>query len=154
MNKLVIALGSNIGNSLELLDSAKSRLEELFGPSESSRVYTSKAVDYLDQPDFFNQVLCFNLPKISAHEVLDRTLMLESELGRVRSTKYGPRKIDIDLIFFAEQVLDTASLTIPHPRFLQRSFVVYPLLELSISKWLRASYLLPEHFDQPATPVD
>ncbi len=154
MNKLVIALGSNIGNSLSHLALAKTMLEELFGPAEASRIYSSKAVDYIDQPSFFNQVLSFELPRICAHDVLQKTLLLENKLGRVRSVRFGPRTIDIDLLFFGEQIIHTDNLTIPHPRFLQRSFVVLPLLELSIAKWLRASYQIPEYFDEPATPVD
>lgn len=154
MNKLVIATGSNIGDTIASLDMARSKLENLFGEAEASRIYRSSAVDYLDQPDFFNQVLSFKLPtELSAHDVMKALLNLEKEMGRERKVLRGPRTIDLDIIFFGEQVIDDDFVTLPHPRFLQRSFVIRPLLELSISEWLFKNYPIPEHFDTEATPL-
>lgn len=155
MNKLVIASGSNLGNSLEILAKAQSKLMHIFGACEASRVYRSSAVDYLDQPDFFNQVLVFSLPKNhDPHAVLQVLLKLESELGRERKILRGPRTIDLDLIFFADQTYESAMLTLPHPRFLQRSFVIRPVLELSIASWVRENFAVPEAFTTEAFPID
>ena len=154
MNKLVIATGSNIGDSVAILESAKKLLVDQFGPCESSRIYCSSAVDYLDQPDFFNQVLLFELPsKLGPQDVMTFLLETEKELGRERKILRGPRTIDMDIIFFGDLSLNDANLTLPHPRFLQRSFVIRPMLELSISEWLFKNFPIPEHFDTDATPI-
>lgn len=154
MNKLVIATGSNLGNSVAILKDACTKLVDLFGAVESSRIYTSAAVDYHDQPDFFNQVLIFDLPsERSPHDVMKLLLRIEIEMGRERKVLRGPRTIDLDIVFFGNHVVCDDHLTIPHPRFLQRSFVVRPMLELSISEWLFKNYPIPEHFDTEATPL-
>lgn len=154
MNKLVIASGSNLGNSLEILATAQAGLVRIFGACESSRIYRSSAVDYLDQPDFFNQVLVFSLPQIhDANAVLRMLLELEAQLGRERKILRGPRTIDLDLIFFANQTCDSATLKLPHPRFLQRSFVIRPLLELSIASWVTKNFVVPEFFTTEAFPI-
>lgn len=152
MKNLIIAIGSNQGDSLALLSQAIEKLEALYGPCIASRVYTSKAVDLLDQPNFFNQVLCFELPATSPQKILEEVLQIEKSMGRVRDIKYGPRFIDIDLIFYSTQAIATASLMLPHPKLLQRSFVVRPMLELPIADWLRANFDIPEHFDTEAYP--
>jgi len=154
MNKLILALGSNQGNSIESLKLAREKLAVHFGRYEASRVYVSDAVDYLDQPQFYNQVIAFDLPKVSAQNVLQKTMSVEAELGRTRLIKFGPRIIDIDLIFYADQNYQLEQLIIPHPRFLQRSFVVYPLLDLSIKSWLLDNYAIPDHFEVNASPID
>ncbi len=154
MNKLVLALGSNQGDSIESLKLARLKLAEHFGKYEASRIYVSNAVDYVDQPQFFNQAVAFDLPKVSAEVVLEKTMSIEAELGRTRLIKYGPRTIDIDLIFYADQNYQLDHLKIPHPRFLQRSFVVHPLLDLSIKSWLLDNYAIPDHFEVIASPID
>lgn len=154
MNKLVLALGSNQGDSIESLKIAREKLAFHFGNYEASRIYISDAVDYLDQPSFYNQVIAFDLPKLSAKEVLDKTMSIEAELGRTRMIKYGPRTIDIDIIFYADQKYQLLKLIIPHPRFLQRSFVIYPLLDLSIKSWLLDNYVIPDHFEVIASPIN
>ena len=155
MNRLVIASGSNLGNSLEILATAQARLTKIFGACESSRVYRSSAVDYLDQPDFFNQILVFALPKKhDAEAVLQLLLEIESDLGREREILRGPRTIDLDLIFFANQTCDSPMLSLPHPRFLQRSFVIRPMLELSIASWVTENFAVPEVFTTEAFPID
>ena len=155
MNKLVIASGSNLGDSILTLNDARSRLESLYGTCEPSRFYTSKAVDYLDQPDFINQVLCFDLPRdVSPQEVLQTLLDIESDFGRKRDIFRGPRSLDLDLIFFGAEKHHTDQLQIPHPRFIERSFVVRPLLELSCAKWVTQNFDIPECFSTDAFPLE
>lgn len=153
MKKLVLALGSNLGNCLLNLKNARHELELQFGQYEASQIFISDAVDYQNQPDFYNQVLVFDLPQLDAKDVLLKTMNIENELGRQRSIRFGPRIIDIDIIFYADQKLNLDHLIIPHPRFLQRSFVVYPLLELSIKSWLLDNYSIPDHFEVAAKPI-
>lgn len=153
MKKLVLALGSNLGNCLLNLKNARHELELQFGQYEASQIFISDAVDYQNQPDFYNQVLVFDLPQLDAKDVLLKTMNIENELGRQRSIRFGPRTIDIDIIFYADQKLNLDHLIIPHPRFLQRSFVVYPLLELSIKSWLLDNYSIPDHFEVAAKPI-
>ncbi len=150
---LIIATGSNIGNSIEYLQLAKSELEKNFKFIAESRVYTSKAVDYIDQPDFFNQVLQFKLPKCSAEEVMSKLLEIEKNLGRRRDVLRGPRTIDLDILFFGHQEIVSGHLTIPHPRLFQRSFVVFPLRELPYYETLSQKYSFPDEFDVIATPI-
>ena len=151
----MIATGSNLGNSVSILNEAKKRLESIFGTCEYSKLYSSRAVDYLDQPDFINQVLCFELPlKLSPQEVLQILLNIESDFGRKRDVLRGPRTLDLDLIFFGHENHQTNKLQIPHPRFLERSFVIKPLLELSCANWVKENYNIPEYFSTDAFPLD
>src|SRR5688572_2053854 len=98
---LIIATGSNIGDSIQILNEAKTRLDEMFGLVAASRIYISKAVEYENQPDFFNQVLELHIPKnISAKDVMQKLLELEKEFGRNRNIPKGPRTLDLDIIFW------------------------------------------------------
>lgn len=152
MNYLVIATGANLGDPIEQLTQAKNHLSNDYELLEESRVYCSQAVDYLNQPDFFNQVLLFKLPDQSASQVMENLLKIETKLGRERIIKRGPRTIDIDIIFYGEEVHSSQALTLPHPRFLERSFVVRPLLELSLADWLHEKFQVPDHFATEAHP--
>jgi 2-amino-4-hydroxy-6-hydroxymethyldihydropteridine diphosphokinase len=149
---LIIAIGSNIGDPLENLKHALETLEETYHLIAKSRIYRSKAVDYEDQPDFFNQVLEFEIPHSSPEKVMKHLLEIEQSLGRVRNKWRGPRTIDIDIIFWANQTLQSTDLVLPHPRWSERSFVVRPLQELpffqSVEKW----FTIPESFTVEAFP--
>lgn len=154
MNYLVIATGSNLSNPIENLNAVRKVLALKYSLLEASRIYNSKAVDYEAQPDFFNQVLLFEKPSEPVSEVLKYLLEVEQRLGRTREVHRGPRTIDLDIIFLGKESLNTQELTIPHPRFLQRSFVVRPLLELSLAAWLQENYQIPDHFDTEALAID
>src|SRR5690606_12999131 len=121
MNKLVIAAGGNVGNVFQTLKLARLELENIWGRSECSDFFTSKAVDYTNQADFINQVWCFDLPNIKAIDALDLILQIEQKFGRLRTIPKGPRTIDLDMIFFGNLHYDDDQLQLPHPRFLQRS---------------------------------
>ena len=150
---LIIATGSNIGDSLEYLSRAKAELEKHFKFVAESRIYTSKAVDYTNKPDFFNQVLQFELPKISPQEVMSILLDTEKSLGRNRDIPKGPRTIDIDILFYGLENVDSDHITVPHPRLFQRSFVVFPLKELPYFETLSQNYEFDNSFDVIATPI-
>ena len=151
---LIIATGSNLGDRLKHLERAASALSECFQLLAESRVYLSKAVGYLDQPDFFNQVLEFQLPEQwTPEQVMQKLLELEKEQGRVRDIPRGPRTIDLDLLFWADAKLDLPQLKIPHPRLFERSFVVRPLRELPYFRHLQNKYHFAESFSVEAFPL-
>lgn len=151
---LIIATGSNIGDSKSNLQEARAELEKHFTLTAQSRIYTSAAVDYLNQPDFFNQVLEFQIPKQYAPEdVMDLLLKIELSMGRKRDISKGPRTIDIDMIFWGLTEINTPLLTVPHPRWSQRSFIVYPLQELPFFKTIEKCFTIPKSFDVEALPI-
>jgi 2-amino-4-hydroxy-6-hydroxymethyldihydropteridine diphosphokinase len=151
---LIIATGSNIGDSIQILEEAKNRLDKMFGLIASSRVYVSQAVEYESQPDFFNQVLEFHLPKnFSAKDVMQKLLELEKEFGRNRNIPKGPRTLDLDIIFWNLDKINEPALIIPHPRWQERSFVVKPLQELPFFKTVEKCFTIPKNFTVDASPV-
>ena len=153
MNKVIVASGGNIGDVISTLKLARIELEQHWGQAEHSDFFSSAAVDYLEQDDFVNQVWCFEKPSCSAKEALDLLLNIEKKFGRERSISRGPRTLDLDLIFFGNETHSDHYLVLPHPRFLQRSFVIRPMLQLSISNWLRSTYEIPDHFSVEAHPI-
>jgi 2-amino-4-hydroxy-6-hydroxymethyldihydropteridine diphosphokinase len=150
---LIIATGSNLDSPLENLSLARSKLSEKFDLIAESRIYRSAAVDYVNQPDFFNQVLEFRLPRKSAQEVMTLLLELEKNMGRQRDVPRGPRIIDLDIIFWGLTSHNSDTLIIPHPRWAQRSFVIRPLRELPFFQTIEKCFTIPESFTVEATPV-
>ncbi len=141
---LILATGSNLENRKANLKKALELLQKKFTLVEQSRIYESKPVDFLEQPDFLNQVLHFSVPeKATPNALLDFCLEIEKEMGRERGNGKGPRIIDIDILFIDEQIVQTPKIQIPHPRWKDRSFVVKPLMELTIWKRLRRNFPLP-----------
>lgn len=127
---MIIALGSNLGDKLLNLKRAKWVLASHFDFIAESSIYKSKAQYYNDQPDFLNQVLEFESPKDSPDSIMSTLLEIEESLGRERSIPKGPRVIDIDFIFLDNQTIKSDIVEIPHPRWSERDFVLYPLKEL------------------------
>lgn len=150
---LIIATGSNIGHSLQILKDARQRLSESFELIAESRVYTSLAVEYENQPDFFNQVLEFKIPDLDPEQVMQMLLDIELEFGRNRNIPKGPRTLDLDIIFWNLEKIDKDALTIPHPRWAERSFVVKPLQELPFFQTIEKCFTIPKSFNVDAFPV-
>ncbi len=150
---LILATGSNIGDSRRVLHEAQERLDALFGLVAASRVYLSKAIEYENQPDFFNQVLELRLPALSPTNVMARLLELEHEFGRNRNIPKGPRTLDIDIIFWGLENYREPTLIIPHPRWPERSFVVRPLKELPFFQTVEKCFTIPNTFDVDAFPI-
>jgi 2-amino-4-hydroxy-6-hydroxymethyldihydropteridine diphosphokinase len=150
---LIIATGSNIGDSVKILKAVKERLDKHFGLLAESRVYYSKAVEYSNQPDFFNQVLEFKIPEKSPLTVMEELLVLEKEFGRNREIPKGPRTLDLDIIFWGNLQINNDAVTIPHPRWTERSFVVKPLQELPFFKTIEKCFTIPKTFDVDASPI-
>lgn len=148
-----ISTGSNLGSRLQHLREARERLSLEFVFIAESRIYESPAVDYLNQPDFYNQVLEFKVPIESPEKVMAKLLELEKIMGRNRTVPKGPRVIDLDILFWNDDVISTPTLTIPHPRLFVRSFVVLPLSELPGFKKLQAKFSFSFSFDNSASPI-
>ena len=131
---LIIATGSNLGDKKSNLQNAKKYLSHFFHLVSESQIYQSEAVDYTNQPFFFNQVLEFKEPDQGPQEVMRQLLSIEKLMGRRRDIPKGPRIIDLDLIFFGNQKFNSANVTLPHPRWDKRDFVYIPLKELPFSR--------------------
>ena len=147
---MFIATGSNVGDRRENLARAKNILIERYVLIGESRIYESPAVDYLNQPDFYNQVLEFSLPTLSPETVMSSLLEIEIKMGRLRHIPKGPRIIDLDILFFGDIHLISEHLQLPHPRLFERSFVVLPLSELPGFKQLQQKYLFRFEFTNSA----
>ena len=132
MKRIYLSLGSNIGDRAENLRLAVKRLGESdVRVLHCSRIYETEPVDYVNQAWFLNQVVEAETV-LFPMQLLSRTGRIERELGRKRTlVKKGPRTIDIDILFYATAVIETARLAIPHPRIAQRRFVLAPLAELA-----------------------
>lgn len=152
-NSLFIATGSNLGNREENLSCAKEHLKQYFEFIAESRIYESPAVDYLEQPDFYNQALEFRLPDSTPEKVMSLLLEIEKTMGRNRLIPKGPRLIDLDILFWGTSVFNSESVQIPHPRLFERSFVVLPLSELPGFKLLEKKYQFNFSFNNHATPI-
>ena len=126
-----IALGSNLGERERLLAEALRRLDAREGIAidRVSAVYQTDPVGYTDQPPFLNMAAALRTTR-EPIELLAEMLGVERELGRVRDIRYGPRTIDLDLLLMDGVTLDTEQLTLPHPRMMERAFVLVPLREV------------------------
>jgi 2-amino-4-hydroxy-6-hydroxymethyldihydropteridine diphosphokinase len=150
---LIVATGSNIGDSLTILKEARDMLAARYGLTAESRIYTSAAIEYESQPDFFNQVLELRTPAMSPQEVMKELLEMEQEFGRNRNIPKGPRTLDLDIIFWDLEKINEAALIIPHPRWNERSFVVKPLKELPFFQTIEKCFIIPKNFDVDASPI-
>ena len=131
MNKAYLLLGGNIGNRLARLKKARQLLEKQVGKViKYSRVYETASWGNIDQPDFLNQALLIET-ELTSNQVMDQILFIENTLGRVRAEKNASRIIDIDILFFNEEIIETENVVIPHPQIQNRNFVLYPLNELA-----------------------
>ncbi|WP_333864380.1 2-amino-4-hydroxy-6-hydroxymethyldihydropteridine diphosphokinase [Sphingobacterium sp.] len=131
MNKIYILLGTNLGNRFQQLDLARKQLESRIGAIiETSSIYETAAWGVEDQPAFLNQALLITTD-LQALECLEITQSIEQELGRIRIKKWGERVIDIDLIYFNQDIIDLPTLRIPHPFIAERRFVLAPLVEIA-----------------------
>ena len=131
MTRVFIALGANLGDPVAQVKEAARRLSLSPGIEQLhlSPLYLSDPVGVVDQPRFVNAALSLHT-ELAPLEVLDRCQAIEGALGRVRSLRWGPRSIDLDLILFGDQRLQDPRLELPHPRWLERAFVMRPILDL------------------------
>ncbi|MNW46070.1 2-amino-4-hydroxy-6-hydroxymethyldihydropteridinediphosphokinase [Fontibacillus panacisegetis] len=126
-----IALGANLGDREATLLEAISLLQEQ--PDiivlRTSNMYETDPVGYVDQPNFVNMAVALSTT-LSPADLLAVMLETELRLGRERKIRWGPRTVDLDLLWVQGQVIDTPLLTLPHPRMLERAFVLVPLADI------------------------
>ncbi|UXV34816.1 2-amino-4-hydroxy-6-hydroxymethyldihydropteridine diphosphokinase [Staphylococcus sp. IVB6181] len=135
MTEVFLGLGSNVGDREAQLKAAIDLLDEQQGIEviKVSSFYETAPVGYVDQPDFLN--LCIKIEtELSPHEVLERGLAIEQQLHRVRKERWGPRTLDIDILLYGDEIIETKDLSIPHPRMTERAFVLIPLQEIAPDK--------------------
>ena len=131
-NKVYLLLGSNMGARLQLLEEAIKNISIQVGKvTAQSSIYETAAWGKTDQPGFLN-VAVEVTTALTPLEVLSSALAIEAQLGRVREEKWGTRLIDIDIIFYNNEVLSIPNqLEIPHPEMHNRKFVLVPLVEIA-----------------------
>ena len=129
MSKAVISLGSNIGESKEIIARAISALSQISRDIKVSTIIETLPWGYEDQPNFLNAVVIGSFDG-TALELLSLLQELEASEKRVRDIRWGPRTLDLDIITFGEEIIDTERLTLPHPRAYERAFVLQPWLEI------------------------
>jgi len=132
--KAVVALGSNLGDRFDYLQKAVNEINSLneIEILEISSVYETLPVGGPEQGNYLNAVITLNT-KFEAEELLLKLLLIELNLGRQREIAWGPRTIDLDLIWFEDQTINLENLVLPHPRAHERCFVIKPWLEIEPS---------------------
>jgi len=130
MHEVYLSLGSNIGDREHHLREAIARLETVGKVTSVSSLYETEPVEVTDQGWFLNCVVAMET-SLSPSPLMSQLLEIERNLGRERIQKKGPRKIDIDILLVDDLVVDSPSLTIPHPAMAERRFVLEPLAEIA-----------------------
>lgn len=133
MNSAYLGLGSNLGNRMAFLRSGRDALADRSAIAliRAASVYETKAVGGpAENPLFLNTALQIET-SLNPQQLLATCLAIEDEFGRTRPARWAPRTLDIDILFYADQVICEANLSIPHPRLQERSFVLAPLREIA-----------------------
>jgi 2-amino-4-hydroxy-6-hydroxymethyldihydropteridine diphosphokinase len=128
--EIYLAMGSNLGDRMGNLASAVGHLAQKVNIKKVSSVYETEPVYYKEQPLYLNAVLSA-VTELEPSDLLRFVKSIESDLGRQPSFRNAPRTIDIDILFYGDQVAETAELIIPHPRIAERAFVLVPLAEIA-----------------------
>jgi 2-amino-4-hydroxy-6-hydroxymethyldihydropteridine diphosphokinase len=129
MSLLYLSLGSNLGDRYGNLRLAIAKLQSQLKITAISPVYSTEAWGVTDQPTFLNVCLAASTT-LAPHEVLHLAKSIETEMGRQPTHRWGPRLIDIDILFYDKLVIEDEGLIIPHPRLVERAFVLAPLADI------------------------
>lgn len=147
MTDCCIGLGANLGAAVASLSNATAALAALPGTRlvGVSRIYRSAPVGPAGQDDYLNGAVRLTT-ELAPEALLDVLQELENDAGRVRTQRWGPRTLDLDLLLYGDAEIDTERLTVPHPRVTERNFVLQPLIDLlgehhvlngrSLAQWL------------------
>ena len=131
MNNVYLLIGGNMGERMANLAAARNRINLDCGTiTATSSIYETEAWGYKEQPAFLNQAIAIET-SLEAERLLEEILKIEMALGRKREIPLGPRIIDIDIIYFNNEMVNTSNLTIPHPSMADRKFVLTPLTEIA-----------------------
>ena len=149
LDSIFLSLGTNVGDKNKNLSDAINFLSEFGKILGISSVYKTEPVLYEDQEDFFNIVIEFEYQE-TAQSLLHIIKNIETQMGRKKTIRYGPRIIDIDIIFFKGEEIREKNLTIPHYDWHNRLFVLQPLYELLERELDQSSY---EIYEQKITKI-
>lgn len=147
--KAYLGIGTNIGNKIENLQNAIGALNllPLTKVTQISDVYETDPVGYADQDNFLNIVVEVET-NLNADNLLGSALGIEAGLGRIRIIKNGPRVIDVDLLLYGDESKNTETLILPHPRMMERGFVLVPLSDIDFeSKFVNKNDIKKETFE-------
>lgn len=138
MARVFLGLGTNLGDARANLCRALAALRRRLDLASISSLYDTAPVGVLDQPRFLNLV-CEATTDLPPGELLRLVKEIERDLGRQPTVRYGPRVIDIDILLYGCEIIDSPELTLPHPRLSERAFVLAPLAEIA------ANLVVPRH---------
>lgn len=127
--KLFIGLGSNLGDRAQYLERARMAMDSIWMEPQYSGIYETLPWGIQDQPCFLNQV-GYGWTHETPLNLLKKLKQIEDDLGRTDGLRYGPRVIDLDILYYEQWVLVSDMLTIPHPRLAERAFALVPLAQL------------------------
>lgn len=130
MSRIYIGIGTNLGDKEDNLKQAIELLSEKVSIRKVSSLYETEPVGYQDQPWFLNLVL-EGETSLEPNELLDFTQGIEKQMKRIKTIVNGPRIIDVDILLYEQQQMETERLTVPHPRMVDRAFVMVPLFEIA-----------------------
>lgn len=131
LHKAALLLGTNLGDREEILTSAREKIETQAGKIiKTSAIYSTAPWGIEDQPDFLNQTLLIET-SFNPLQLLETLQPFEHEAGRIRKEKWGPRLLDIDILYYDNEIIDLPSLKIPHLFMAQRRFTLVPLADIS-----------------------
>ena len=126
----VLSLGSNVGDRLNYLTLSKTAIQNYLGSILlSSNIYETEPWGIDNQDSYLNQVVAVQTDR-TPNDLLDKIHLIERELGRIRRVHYGPRTIDIDILYYGERIIDIENLKIPHSHIQKRRFILVPLSEI------------------------
>lgn len=128
---LFLSLGGNLGNTREIFEGAYPHIEKKIGKiAVYSSIYQTEAWGPIPQADFLNQVLLVST-SLKPEACLTELLEIERQFGRERKERWGPRTLDLDILFYGDVIIAAPDLSIPHPRIAERKFILTPLAEIA-----------------------
>jgi 2-amino-4-hydroxy-6-hydroxymethyldihydropteridine diphosphokinase len=131
INQLFLSLGGNLGNTREIFEGAYPLIEKKIGKiSVYSSIYKTEAWGPIPQADFLNQVILVSTT-LPPQACLIEMLAIEKEFGRERKERWGPRTLDLDILYYSDVTIAEDDLTVPHPRIADRKFILTPLAEIA-----------------------
>jgi dihydroneopterin aldolase / 2-amino-4-hydroxy-6-hydroxymethyldihydropteridine diphosphokinase len=129
LHHIYLGLGSNLGDRKRNLEESIRQINEFSIIKKSSSIYETEPWGLKDQPKFLNQVILAET-NLTPKKLLMRLKTIEQKMGRKKTVLYGPRLIDLDILFYDDLMMKTPDLIIPHPHITERAFVLVPLAEI------------------------
>jgi len=131
VDRVAVALGSNLGDRRAHLDYAVARLRTVIDDLDASSYYETRPQEVGEAQPWYLNAAVVGDTRLSAHDLLRTLLMIEAERGRERPHHHAARTLDLDLVLYADAVIHDHDLVVPHPRFAERRFVLEPLAEIA-----------------------